>query len=188
MCAPLCTSLGSCGRGRLCPRQRRRRDTHNRRIATAYISLGSNLGHREASLHRALELLRERAGNVVATSSFHETEPVGYTAQPRFLNAVAAIETQLPPEKLMATLLAIERELGRDRAATVPKGPRTIDLDLLLYDDRIIDSPGLTVPHPAMHERRFVLEPLAEIAPHAVHPILKRSAQALLTALNPQKT
>ena len=102
-------------------------------------------------------MLREHAGKLVAISSFRETDPVGYTAQPKFINAVAGIETELPPEKLMETLLVIERELGRDRAATVPKGPRTIDLDLLLYDDRIIHAPGLTVPHPAMHERRFVL-------------------------------
>jgi 2-amino-4-hydroxy-6-hydroxymethyldihydropteridine diphosphokinase len=128
-------------------------------------------------------VLREHAGKLVAISSFRETDPVGYTAQPKFINAVAGIETELPPEKLMETLLVIERELGRDRAATVPKGPRTIDLDLLLYDDRIIHAPGLTVPHPAMHERRFVLEPLAEIAPNAVHSVLRRTAAQLLADL-----
>jgi 2-amino-4-hydroxy-6-hydroxymethyldihydropteridine diphosphokinase len=103
------------------------------------------------------------------------------------VNAVAQLETELPPDRLMETLLAIERDLGRDRAATVPKGPRTIDLDLLLYDDRIIDTPGLTVPHPAMHERRFVLEPLAEIAPNVLHPVLRRTASDLLADLNSQK-
>ena len=156
-------------------------------IATAYISLGSNLGDRQATLDRALALLRDRAGAVVAASSFYDTDPVGYTAQPKFLNAVVQLNTDLPPEKLMETLLAIERELGRDRSATVPKGPRTIDLDLLLYDDRVINAPGLTVPHPAMHGRRFVLEPLAQIAPDAVHPVLKRTARDLFAALNPQK-
>jgi 2-amino-4-hydroxy-6-hydroxymethyldihydropteridine diphosphokinase len=105
-----------------------------------------------------------------------------------FINMAAEVETPLPPEHLMDTLLAIERELGRDRSATVPKGPRTIDLDLLLYDDRIIDAPGLTIPHPSMHERRFVLEPLVEIAPNAVHPVLKRTARELLAGLNLQKT
>lgn len=157
-------------------------------IATAYISLGSNLGDRESTLRHALTLLRDRTGHVVAISSFYDTEPVGFTEQPKFINAVAQLETTLLPEKLMETLLAIERELGRDRSATVPKGPRTIDLDLLLYDDRIIDFPALTVPHPAMHERRFVLEPLAEIAPNAVHPVLKRTARELLAGLNLQKT
>ncbi|HWK30719.1 MAG TPA: 2-amino-4-hydroxy-6-hydroxymethyldihydropteridine diphosphokinase [Terriglobales bacterium] len=150
--------------------------------------MGSNLGDRESSLRHALELLRERAGSIVATSSFYETDPVGFIQQPKFINAVARLETTLLPEKLMETLLAIERELGRDRSATIPKGPRTIDLDLLLYDDRIIDSPALTVPHPAMHERRFVLAPLAEIAPNAVHPVLKRTARELLAGLNLQKT
>jgi 2-amino-4-hydroxy-6-hydroxymethyldihydropteridine diphosphokinase len=153
------------------------------RVAIAYISLGSNIGDREAALRLAVELLNERAGNVTALSSSYETEPVGYTAQPMFLNAAARLETQLPPEQLMEVLLAIERELGRDRAATVPKGPRTIDLDLLLYDDLVVDTPQLTVPHPAMHQRRFVLEPLVEIAPDAFHPALKRSAASLLAAV-----
>jgi 2-amino-4-hydroxy-6-hydroxymethyldihydropteridine diphosphokinase len=153
------------------------------RVVTAYISLGSNIGNREIALRRALELIGERAGHVTAISSFHETQPVGYIDQPMFVNAAAKIETRLAPEELMKTMLAIERELGRDRAASIPKGPRTIDLDLLLYNDLIIDSPQLTVPHPAMHQRRFVLEPLVEIAPDAFHPVLKRSAASLLGEL-----
>lgn len=152
-------------------------------VAIAYISLGSNIGDRESALRRAIEMLKERAGDVVAISSFIDTAPVGYIEQPTFLNAAAKLETALPPEQLMGTLLTIERDLGRDRAAGIPKGPRTIDLDLLLYDDLVVDSPQLTVPHPAMHQRRFVLEPLVEIAPDAFHPVLKRPAASLLASL-----
>jgi 2-amino-4-hydroxy-6-hydroxymethyldihydropteridine diphosphokinase len=134
----------------------------------AYVGLGANLGDREATLRRALELLGARPGiEVVAVSSFRETDPVGYLEQPRFVNAAAAVETELAPHELLDTLLAVERELGRTRDG--PRfGPRTVDLDLLLYGDLRLDEPGLTVPHPRLHERRFVLEPLAEIAPGLV--------------------
>jgi 2-amino-4-hydroxy-6-hydroxymethyldihydropteridine diphosphokinase len=136
----------------------------------AYVALGANLGDREATLRRALELLSERPDvEVVAVSSFRETDPVGYLDQPRFLNAAAALETMLGPEELLQTLLSVERDLGRIRGG--PRfGPRTIDLDLLVYGDRSIDEPGLEVPHPRLHERRFALEPLAEIAPGLVVP------------------
>src|SRR5438477_4268435 len=132
---------------------------------TAYIGLGANLGHREENLRVALESLRNTAGvNVTAVSRFLENEAVGGPAgSPAFLNAAARVQTTLEPEELMTRLLEIEREMGRERREKW--GPRVIDLDLLLYGDRVIDTPGLKVPHPLMHTRRFVLEPLAEIAP-----------------------
>jgi 2-amino-4-hydroxy-6-hydroxymethyldihydropteridine diphosphokinase len=128
-----------------------------------YIGLGSNLGEREATIRRALELL-EAGGDieVEAVSSLRETDPVGYEDQPRFLNGAAALRTALAPRALLERLQALERELGRDRSG--PRfGPRTIDLDLLLYGDERIDEPGLQIPHPRLAERRFVLEPLAEL-------------------------
>ena len=134
----------------------------------AFIGLGANLGEREATLGRALELLGERPGiQVVAVSSFRETEPVGYLDQPRFVNAAAELETSLAPRELLDALLAVERDLGRTRDG--PRfGPRTIDLDLLVYGDEVVDEPGLEVPHPRLHERRFALELLAELAPGLV--------------------
>ena len=139
-------------------------------MTRAYVGLGANLGDREATLRRALELLGATPGvDVVAFSSFRETDPVGYLDQPRFVNAAAAVETDLPPSELLDALLAVERELGRTRDG--PRfGPRTIDLDLLVYGEQRLDEPGLVVPHPRLHERRFVLEPLAEIAPGLVVP------------------
>jgi 2-amino-4-hydroxy-6-hydroxymethyldihydropteridine diphosphokinase len=128
-----------------------------------YIGLGSNLGEREATIRRALELL-EAGGDieVEAVSSLRETDPVGYEDQPPFLNGAAALRTALAPRTLLERLQALERELGRDRSG--PRfGPRTIDLDLLLYGDERIDEPGLQIPHPRLAERRFVLEPLAEL-------------------------
>jgi 2-amino-4-hydroxy-6-hydroxymethyldihydropteridine diphosphokinase len=134
----------------------------------SYVGLGSNLGDREDNLSRALERLEELGP--VRVSRVRETDPVGITDQPRFLNAVAALETELPARELLVRLLAIERSLGRDRATEVRWGPRTIDLDLLLYGDETIDEPGLTVPHPRLAERRFVLEPLCELDPELVLP------------------
>lgn len=133
-------------------------------VTRAYIGLGSNLGDREASLRRALAALGAGPDvELVAVSAFRETDPVGYADQPRFLNAAAEVETTLSPRELLDRLLAIERELGRAREG--PRfGPRTIDLDLLVYGDEVVDEPGLTVPHARLHERRFALEPLAEIS------------------------
>lgn len=132
----------------------------------AYVALGSNLGDREATLRAAVDALALEPGiELVAVSSLIDTEPVGYVDQPRFLNGVAAVETELSARDLLAALLQLEVHFGRRRDEAVPKGPRTLDLDLLLYGDAEIAEPGLTVPHPRMHERGFVLGPLAELAP-----------------------
>lgn len=149
---------------------------------TSYIGLGSNLGDRKAFLRRALERLRaEPEIDVTAVSSVRETDPVGLVDQPRFLNAAARIETDLAPRELLDRMLAAERALGRRRDG--PRfGPRTIDLDLLLYGDEEIEEPGLIVPHPRLAERRFVLEPLHELDPGLVVPRRGRVSD-LLSAL-----
>lgn len=149
----------------------------------AFVGLGSNLGDREGTLRRAVELLSAVPGvEVVAVSSLRETEPWGLAEQPRFLNAAAAVETDLSPRELLDALLAVERELGRRREG--PRyGPRTIDLDLLVYGDEIVHERGLTVPHPLLHERRFALEPLAELAPDLVVPG-RGPVRSLLAALD----
>ena len=149
----------------------------------AYIGVGANLGNRRESIAAALDLLRAEAGvEVVAVSSLRETEPVGYENQPRFLNGAAALETELPPRELLQGLLEIERRLGRVRGEGPRFGPRTIDLDLLLYGDEILEEPGLVVPHPRLHERRFALEPLAELDP-ALEVPGRGPVQALLAGL-----
>ena len=134
-------------------------------MTRAFVGLGSNLGDREATLSQALELLAGEPGvELRRVSTFRDTEPVGFLDQPRFLNAAAEVETELPAAELLARLLDVERRLGRVRGG--PRfGPRTIDLDLLLYGDETIREPGLRVPHPRLHERRFALEPLAELDP-----------------------
>ena len=132
----------------------------------AYVALGSNLGDREQTLRAALAALRaEGAVEVIAVSGLIETEPVGFVDQPRFLNGVAALETELPAAALLDLLLEVERRFGRVREGVPAQGPRTLDLDLLLYGEAEIDEPGLRIPHPRLHERAFVLGPLAELAP-----------------------
>ena len=144
---------------------------------TAYLALGSNLGDKEANLRRALELVQQRGVEVVKTSSFICTEPYGVTDQPQFVNGVCEVRTSLEPLELLQTLLEIEQEMGRVRLRHW--GERNIDLDLLLYEDVVMDTPELILPHPDMQNRDFVLLPLAEIAPELVHPILQKSIEEL---------
>lgn len=147
---------------------------------TVYLSLGSNVGDRVSNITRAIEKLRE-VGRVDAVSAFFETEPVEYTDQPWFINCAVALTTSFTPAQLIRRLLEIEGEMGRRR--TQKKGPREIDLDILLFGDDVIDTQELTIPHPAMHERRFVLVPLAEIASGARHPIRRQTIAELRDAL-----
>jgi 2-amino-4-hydroxy-6-hydroxymethyldihydropteridine diphosphokinase len=134
----------------------------------AYVGIGTNLGDRNENVRRALELLVELGP--IRSSTVRETDPVGVTDQPKFLNAVAELETDLPARELLEGLLEIECRLGRDRSSEQRWGPRTIDLDLRLYGQETIDEPGLSVPHPRLAERRFVLEPLCELAPDLILP------------------
>ena len=152
-------------------------------MTRAYVGLGANLGDRERTLRDAVAALAAEDGiEVVAVSTLRETEPVGVGEQPRFLNGAAALETTLTASELLDRLLAVEQRFGRIR---VPgeHGPRTLDLDLLLYGDDRIEEPGLTVPHPRLHERRFVLEPLAELAPGLVVPG-RGDVESLLTGVH----
>jgi len=152
-----------------------------------YLGLGSNLGDRRAHLEAAIQRIAE-LGIIVAQSSFYETEPVDMApsgAPQWFLNCVLALETELMPKQLLGRLLDIERDLGRKRSRVpqAPKISRTIDLDILLFGHSIVEAPGLVIPHPAMHLRRFVLEPLAEIAAETRHPVFKRTMRELRDAL-----
>ena len=146
-----------------------------------YLSLGSNLGDREKYLREAVSRLGE-LGVIRQVSAFYETQPVEVRGeQPWFLNCALAMETELTPLVFLSQVLAVEQSMGRIRRE--PKGPRTIDIDIVFFANDVLDTPELTVPHPAMHQRRFVMEPLAEIAPALVHPVLQRSVRDLLDSL-----
>lgn len=148
----------------------------------AYLSLGSNLRNREQNLEEAIRRA-SALGRVVAVSSRYETEPVEVTDQPWFLNCVFALETTAEPAQLMCELLRIENQMGRQRL--VKKGPRSIDIDILLFGNAVVNTPDLTIPHPEMTRRRFVLEPLAEIAPELLHPVTQKTVTLLLAELAP---
>ena len=148
---------------------------------TAYIALGSNMGDKLATCRKALDLL-SRTGRVIRISSFYCTEPIGYPDQEDFINGAVELETGLSPLALLAACHVIEDKLGRNRL--LHWGPRTIDLDILLYGEQVVNSSELTIPHPLMTKRRFVLVPLSEIAPKAIHPVLRKSVAQLLNELS----
>ena len=150
-----------------------------------YLGLGSNLGDREAALRNARELLTAAGIGILRESSLYETEPQDVANQPWFLNQVVEAQTALFPMQLLSRVLKIEKELGR-RRRSIDKGPRIIDIDILLYHRFVIDSPALIVPHPRMHERRFVLAPMAELAPELRHPVSKHTMRELLGRIKGQ--
>ena len=152
-------------------------------MASAYMGLGSNLGSTTTNLRLAVTAL-SRLGTIAAVSPLYSTEPVGYADQNWFLNACVALQTDLSAEQLLTEIAKIEAALGRER--TIPNGPRKIDIDLLFYDDLLVYTADLTVPHPRLHERRFVLEPLAAIAPELVHPGLGKTIAELLARIPPE--
>ncbi|MDR2139722.1 MAG: 2-amino-4-hydroxy-6-hydroxymethyldihydropteridine diphosphokinase [Tannerella sp.] len=156
-------------------------------MAITYLSLGANLGDRRQQLTAAVTLLSKRAGHLLALSRFYKTAPWGYDSPHAFLNAAAQLETTLPPQELLASIQQIERDLGRTAKTGAAYQDRLIDIDILLYDRLILEQPDLILPHPHMHRRTFVLQPLAEIAPALQHPVLKQTISALC-ASPPVKT
>lgn len=153
-------------------------------MAKAYLSLGTNLGNKRRNLVTAAALLAERAGDILALSDIYETEPWGFESSHRFLNAALILETAYGPSELLQVTRLIEIEMGRIAKSDGAYDDRLIDIDLLLYDDLVMQTDRLSLPHPLMHKRRFVLEPLAEIAPEAVHPVFHKTIYQLTAELN----
>ncbi|OGW47752.1 MAG: 2-amino-4-hydroxy-6-hydroxymethyldihydropteridine diphosphokinase [Nitrospirae bacterium RBG_13_41_22] len=151
-------------------------------MAIAYIGIGSNLGNRQENCLRAIELLQKKGIIVTKRSSLYETEPWGVKDQPRFINMAVEIDTSLEPKELLKILKNIEKELGKEKSSKW--GPRIIDLDILLFDDIILNEDNLKIPHPLMHERDFVLRPLCEIAPDIYHPLLKMRMYELMQKIH----
>ena len=142
-------------------------------MAIAYLGLGTNIGNKRRNMITAAALLAERVGDILALSGFYETEPWGFESENFFLNAAVKLKTSFPPLELLQITQQIEKELGRAEKSNGVYHDRIIDIDILLYDDEVLQIPGLTLPHPLMHERKFVMDPLSEIAPFVVHPVLK---------------
>lgn len=152
-------------------------------MAIVYLGLGTNIGNRRGNLVKAAALLAERVGDILALSGFMETEPWGFDSENLFLNATIKMETPLTPDELLSATQAIEREMGREKKSDGTYHDRVIDIDILLYDNRVIEHPGLIVPHPLMQERLFVMAPLAEIAPFERHPLLGQTFMELADSL-----
>ena len=149
-------------------------------MAIAYLALGTNIGNKRRNMITAAALLAERVGDVLALSGFYETEPWGFQSENTFLNAALQLETALSPLELLKATQDIEIEMGRTQKSNGAYHDRIIDIDILLYDDLVLQTPELTLPHPLMHERLFVMEPLAEIAPNVIHPVFKKPVISLL--------
>lgn len=149
-------------------------------MAIAYLALGTNIGNKRRNMITAAALLAERVGDVLALSGFYETEPWGFQSENTFLNAALQLDTSLSPLELLKATQEIEIEMGRTQKSNGAYHDRIIDIDILLYDDLVMQTPELTLPHPLMHERLFVMEPLAEIAPNVIHPVFKKPVISLL--------
>jgi 2-amino-4-hydroxy-6-hydroxymethyldihydropteridine diphosphokinase len=146
-----------------------------------YLLLGSNLGERKAILLMAMESIEKRVGRICGESAFYESEPWGFEAKEQFLNKVAMVQTNKSPDEVLDLILDIEKELGREKSGSPNYESRKIDIDLLFFNDEIIQQTRLTIPHPRLHLRRFTLMPLAEIAPGLMHPVFKKNIEQLLT-------
>ena len=149
-------------------------------MAIAYLALGTNIGNKRRNMITAAALLAERVGDVLALSGFYETEPWGFQSENTFLNAGLQLDTSLSPLELLKATQEIEIEMGRTQKSNGAYHDRIIDIDILLYDNLVLQTPELTLPHPLMHERLFVMEPLAEIAPNVIHPVFKKPVISLL--------